>query len=289
MPSVAFLGLGLMGIPMAANLVRDGHDVVVWNRTRSKAVSFSEEHGVEVADSPRAAATGRDVVITMLTDDEALLAAYRGPDGVLQGISHGSVAIDMSTVSPRTARELAGDLRAKGVVLIDAPVSGSVGAATAGSLTVMVGGPEDVVGSMRALLSGLGDTIVRVGETGSGATMKLALNSIVHSFNGAVSESIVLAEKAGIDRRIAYEVMLNSAIAAPFLTYRQPSFETPELAPVMFRLVLAQKDLRLALELAHDVGASMPQTQTNFEVLASAARTGLGEADESAVAQFLRG
>ena len=288
MSRIAFLGLGRMGAPMAANLAKAGHVLVVWNRTHSKAVEFAGQHLVTAAATPREAVKDAEFVITMLADDAALREAYEGPDGILAGLATGAVCIDMSTVSPETIMGISDRVAQSGGAFVDAPVSGSVAAATNASLTIMAGGTSEAVDMARAILSDIGDPVIHMGESGRGAIMKLCVNSIVHSLNGAVSESLVLAERSGIDRVQAYAVFLNSAIAAPFVLYRQAAFETPGEVPVAFRLELAAKDLRLALGAAARAGASMPQTELNYEVLNKAVAAGFGDLDESGVAEFFR-
>jgi 3-hydroxyisobutyrate dehydrogenase-like beta-hydroxyacid dehydrogenase len=288
MTKVAFLGLGRMGLPMAVNLTRAGHDLAVWNRSTEKADRFAGEHGARAARTPYDAASGADVVITMLADDQALLDAYLGEDGAAGALSAQAKAIDMGTVSPETVARLHSALAERGVDFIDAPVSGSVAAATAGSLTIMAAGEHEAVEECRAILSDLGDPVLYMGESGAGSAMKLAVNSIVHSLNGAVSEALVLAERSGIERTKAYSVFLNSAISAPFVGYRQDAFERPGEIPVGFRMELAAKDLRLALALATKVGADLPQTRTNLELLGKAVEAGFGDVDETGLAQYLR-
>jgi 3-hydroxyisobutyrate dehydrogenase-like beta-hydroxyacid dehydrogenase len=288
MSSIAFLGLGRMGVPMTANLIKAGHDVVVWNRTTTKAEQFASEHGCRHAETPQEAATGAEFVITMLADDQALEAAYQGAEGVLAGIPAGAVAIDMSTVAPRTVTTMVSAAAEAGVQFVDAPVSGSVAAATAATLTIMAAGARDAVDRARPVLESIGDPVFYLGSSGSGSTMKLAVNSIVHSLNASVSEALVLAERNGIAREQAYAVFLNSAISAPFVQYRQAAFERPDETPVTFRLTLAAKDLRLALEVAQASLTSMPQTEINLAVLTKAAEAGFGDHDESALAGYLR-
>jgi 3-hydroxyisobutyrate dehydrogenase-like beta-hydroxyacid dehydrogenase len=288
MSRIAFLGLGRMGAPMAVNLAKAGHEVTVWNRTHTKAVDFAAEHGVTAAESPRAAVQDADFVVTMLADDAALQDAYATENGILASLQPGSVAIDMSTVSPETVTEIAAKVADAGASFVDAPVSGSVAAAAAGSLTIMAGGSAETVDKAREVLGAIGNPVIHMGESGQGSVMKLCVNSIVHSLNGAVSEALVLAERSGIDRLQAYLVFLNSAIAAPFVHYRQAAFERPGEVPVAFRLELAAKDLRLALEAAERAGAAMPQTELNHEVLSQAVAAGFGDLDESGVAEFFR-
>ena len=288
MSSVAFLGLGRMGRPMAANLVRAGHDVTVWNRSRATAVAFAEEHGVKIAESPAEAAAKSDLVLSMVSDDEVVLHLHTGPSGTLSAVRPGAVVIDMSTVTAATSARLAAAVGEAGATFLDAPVSGSVAAATAAELTVMVGGDATTYAAARPVLAAIG-TPLHLGPNGAGAAMKLAVNTVVHGLNGALSEALVLAERSGIDRLMAYEVFARSAVAAPFVHYRREAFERPDDVPVAFRLELAAKDLRYALALAGEVGAALPQSERSLAVLGEAVEAGFADHDESAVAQHLRG
>jgi 3-hydroxyisobutyrate dehydrogenase-like beta-hydroxyacid dehydrogenase len=288
MSVVAFLGLGRMGTAMAGNLLRAGHDVVVWNRTTAKAHAFAGLHGGRSADTPGAGAEGAEFVVTMLADDTALRDVYHGPSGILARLRPGTIAVDMSTVSPGTVQEIAAQVAAADGTFIDAPVSGSVAAAADASLTIMTAGEESAVDQARGVLGAMGNPVIYLGPSGRGSIMKLCVNVIVHSLNGAVAESLVLAEKSGIERAQAYEVFLNSAIAAPFVRYRQAAFETPGEVPAAFRLDLAAKDLRLALEAASRAGATLPQSTVNLSLLSAAVRDGYGDHDESALAVHYR-
>ncbi|MBB5157180.1 3-hydroxyisobutyrate dehydrogenase-like beta-hydroxyacid dehydrogenase [Saccharopolyspora phatthalungensis] len=288
MTTVGFLGLGRMGAPMAARLVAAGLDVAVWNRTAGKAEAFAADHGTRIAATPAKAAENADFVISMLADDAVVETVHTGPDGVFAAADEGTVVIGMSTVSPVTTRKLAEAAVARGLRFVDAPVSGSTAAAESGTLTILCAGEQADVAAAEQVLSPLGKKIVHLGSNGAGAAMKLAVNTVVHGLNNAVSEALVLAERAGIDRTAAYGVFLESAIAAPFVAYRQAAFERPAETPVAFLLDLAIKDLRLALELAEDVGAELPQAEKNVAIFREASRAGYGEHDESAVAQFLR-
>lgn len=288
MTTISFLGLGRMGLPMATNLVSAGHDLTVWNRSQDKAERFAAEFGASMAVSPAHAVAATDVVITMLADDRALLDAWIGENGALSTVRPGTLAIDMATVSPDTIHTLGRELTQRGVSLVDAPVSGSVPAATAATLMIMAAGDPAAIERATPLLSALGDRIVQLGRSGAGSSMKLALNTIVHSLNQAVSEALVFAERAGIGRSVAYEVFADSAVAAPFVRYKREAYVRPGELPVGFSLQLAAKDLRLALALAEGVGAELPQTRANLAVLEEAVAAGYGNADESAVAQHLR-
>jgi 3-hydroxyisobutyrate dehydrogenase-like beta-hydroxyacid dehydrogenase len=284
---VAFLGLGRMGLPMAANLAGAGHDVVVWNRSTEVAEQFVRDHGGRVATSPADAAAGADLVLSMLADDEVVLHVHTGDGGTLSSVADGAVVIDLSTVTTATSARLADAVRQAGARFLDAPVSGSVAAATAGELTVMVGGDDETYAVAEPVLTALG-TPLHLGANGVGAAMKLAVNTVVHGLNGALSEALVLAERSGIDRELAYDVFSRSAVAAPFVHYRRDAFERPDEVPAMFRLELAAKDLTYALQLATDVGAELPQSEQSLAVLQEAVGAGFADHDESAVAQHLR-
>jgi 3-hydroxyisobutyrate dehydrogenase-like beta-hydroxyacid dehydrogenase len=288
MTTVAFLGLGRMGRPMAVNVRKAGFDLVVWNRTRAKAEDFSAEHGASVADTPAEAAKAADVVVSMLADDAAVTAAHTGADGTLTTVADDAVIVEMSTIALDTVRGLVDAAARRGVPLLDSPVSGSVAAATEGALTIMAGGPQEAVEKVWPVLEAMGRHVVHMGASGTGAAMKLSVNTVVHALNGAVSEALVLAERSGIAREAAYSVFRNSAVAAPFVHYRQAAFEHPEETPVAFRLTLAAKDLRNALQLAAAVGTGLPHAEGALSVLEDAGSAGFGELDESAVAQYLR-
>ena len=286
--TVGFVGLGSMGLPMAANIAAAGFPLVVWNRTASKAETLAARCEARVAASPAALAAEADVVITMVTDGDVLLDLYAGSGGMVQSLRTGTVCVDMSTISPGQAIGLARTVAGAHSSFVDAPVSGSVALAEAGTLTVMAGGEARDVETVQPVLEAMSARIYHMGPVGSGATIKLAVNSIVYGLGQAVSEALVLAEAAGIERDRAYEVFANSAIAAPFVHYRQPAFLEPGEVPVAFRMVLARKDLDLALDLATDVGASLPQGELNRTVIRKAIEAGFGDHDMSAVAQYLR-
>ena len=286
--TIGFIGLGSMGLPMASNIAAAGFRLVVWNRTASKSERLAARSGARVAASPAILATEADLVITMVADGEVLLDLYEGPGGLARSLRPGTVCVDMSTISPGQAAALAGALAGAGCSFVDAPVSGSVALAEAGTLTVMAGGEARDVEAARPVLEAMSARIYHMGPVGSGATIKLAVNSIVYGLGQAVSEALVLAEAAGIERSRAYEVFANSAIAAPFVHYRREAFLKPGEVPVAFRMVLARKDLDLALDLAGGVGATMPQGELNREVILEAIDAGFGDHDMSAVAEHLR-
>jgi 3-hydroxyisobutyrate dehydrogenase-like beta-hydroxyacid dehydrogenase len=288
-PRVAVVGTGRMGGTMVGTLRRAGAEVVVYNRTRAKADEVARRSGATLAGSAREAVAGAGVVISSLADDAAVQAAYAGPDGLAAGLAPGAVVCESSTIHPRTIEAVGPLVAGRGASLLDTPVSGSVQLAERGELTVMAGGDAAALELARPVLELLAVRIFHVGDLGTGATMKLAVNTIVHGLNLALSEALVLAEKAGVSRAGAYEVFAASAVAAPFVLYKRPAYEHPEETPVAFSLDLVAKDLDLALDLAAQAGATMEQAATNRRVVGSALAAGLGDHDLSALATYLRG
>jgi 3-hydroxyisobutyrate dehydrogenase-like beta-hydroxyacid dehydrogenase len=288
-PKVAVVGLGRMGSAMARRFHDAGHEMVLWNRDRSKAGALADDIGAGVASSPATAAKEADVVVTSLADDAALADVYLGADGIASGIRADAVAVDTSTVDPDTVRQVGDALAAVGARFCDCPVSGSVSTVEAGALTIMAGGEPEVVAAAEPVLAAIAQKVVRVGDLGSGAACKLAVNGLLHSFNVALSEALVLAEKAGVDREAAYEVFASGAAGAPYVHYKREAFEHPEAAVVAFTLDLAAKDLELAQRLGERVGATLEQANTTAAVVGGAIASGMGSRDLSAIAVYLRG
>lgn len=287
--TVAVLGAGRMGAAMVRTLRDAGFDVTVYNRTPAPAEELADEVGATAVPTAREAAAAADVVISSLADDAAVKDVFSGPDGAPAGLGEGTVVLEMSTIDPGTVAEIAPAIEAAGATLIDAPVSGSVPLVQQGALTIMAGGSGEAVDTARPVLDALAAKVYNVGDLGSGATMKLAVNAIVHAVNIAVAEALVLAERAGVDRSTAYEVFANSAAGSPFIQYKRAAFENPDEAPVAFSLDLVAKDLDLILGLADRVGVEMDQGAANRSVAGKAIADGLGDQDMSAVARHLRG
>jgi 3-hydroxyisobutyrate dehydrogenase/2-hydroxy-3-oxopropionate reductase len=287
-PRVGLLGLGHLGTAMATRFASEGYGLVVYNRTAERARKLADEIGATAAGSPAELASEVDVVITIVSDDQAVTGLYRSPGGLLEGLTGRTVAVDMSTVLPETLRSLEADIRATGAGVLDAPVSGSVALALGGQLTIMVGGEAADLERARPALEGLGNRIFHLGPLGGGATMKLAVNNVIFGLSNAVAESLVLAERAGMPREVAYDVIAASAVGAPYVQYKRAAFVDPEGTPPVFAIALAEKDLRLIRQLAERVGARLPQAETNLAVFEEAeARIG-SDADFSAVASVLR-
>jgi 3-hydroxyisobutyrate dehydrogenase/2-hydroxy-3-oxopropionate reductase len=286
--TVGVVGTGRMGSAMAKAVAGAGHRLVLHNRTPGRAEKLASEVGGTVATSPADVAAAADVTVTMLANDQAVRSVFEGPSGLLEGATPGSVLVDMSTVTPHVIRGFEAAARSKGVGLLDAPVSGSVSLAEAGKLTVMVGGREDDLVRARPALEAVGERIVLVGPLGSGAAMKLAVNTVIFGLNQALAEGLVLAEAAGIARELAYDVIAGGAAGAPYVGYKRTAFLDPEGTDVAFAIELAEKDLDLILTLADDVGLELPQARTNARQLQNA-REAIGpNADFSAVAAHLR-
>jgi len=275
-----------MGGAMVGTLRRAGFDVVAWNRDRGKCHAVAHTSGAEVAEGAAEAASAADVAITSLADDAAVEAVYAD---AVEGFHAGQVVLEMSTIAPETVRKVAQSVQGRGATMLDAPVSGSVPVVERGELLIMVGGDPDALERARPVLEALSSTIIHVGKLGTGATMKLAVNALVHGLAVALSESLVLAERAGVERTTAYEVFASGAAAAPFVLYKRAAFERPDETPVAFSLELVAKDLDLILALAERVGAPMPQANTNREEVRAALESGLADRDMSALAGYLRG
>lgn len=288
MTTVGVLGIGRMGGSMARALAAAGFEIVCWNRTPAAAEALAEELGGRAVGRPADVARAADVCVSMLADGPAVEAVFSGPGGLLAGARPGNVLVDSSTVPPSTIRSFEVAARAAGAGLLDAPVSGSVTLAQSGSLTIMAGGEAADLERARPVLDALARTVFHMGPLGSGAAMKLAVNAVIFGLNEALAEGLVLAEAAGIDRRLAYDVLAASAVGAPFVGYKRAAFLEPAGTPVAFALDLAAKDLRLIAALADEVGVPMPQAATNLGVIAAASTGGRGDRDFSTVADHLR-
>lgn len=274
---------------MAATLGRAGFDLVVWNRDQEKALRVGGPLSAVVAVTPAEAIAMADIALTSLADDDAVRSVYLGEHGVIEGLRPGVVVMEMSTIDPEVVVEIGSAVDATGAALLDAPVSGSVSTAEQGALTIMVGGDPAVVDTARSVLEALSARVIEVGKRGAGAATKLAVNALVHGLNVALSEALVLAERAGVERSVAYEVFATGAGGAPFVQYKREAYEHPERAVVAFSLDLVAKDLELITGLGDRVGVPMDQAEVELEIVRRAIAAGLGDRDLSAIAVFLRG
>ncbi len=228
------------------------------------------------------------MAITMLADGPAVTAMWDGPDGLAAGAHDGGVLVDMSTVPPDTIAPFEDAVRATGSGILDAPVSGSTVLAESGQLTIMAGGRAEDLDRARPALDLVARAVTHVGPLGSGAALKLSVNLLIFALNNSLSEALILAERAGIERDVAYDFFVGSAAGAPFVGYKRDSFVDPENTPVTFSLDLASKDLRLALDLADRLGVPMDQARVNLEMMGQASARFGGERDASVVAVNLR-
>ena len=288
MTTVAVVGTGRMGSAMARALARGGADVVLYNRTAARCTELAEEIGARVAGSAADAASGADVAITMLTNGEAVRGTWDGADGLVAGAHDGGVLVDMSTVAPDTLAGFEAAVRQRGSGILDAPVSGSTKLAESGQLTIMAGGTADDLERARPALDLVAKQVTHIGPLGSGSALKLAVNALIFALNNSLSEALVLAEAAGIDRAVAYDVFASSAAGAPYVGYKREAFVTPDAIPVAFSMDLAAKDLRLIVELADRLGVPIDQTRVNQQMIRAAAERLGDDRDASAVAVHLR-
>jgi 3-hydroxyisobutyrate dehydrogenase-like beta-hydroxyacid dehydrogenase len=285
MAKLGFVGLGVMGGNMVARLLEKGHTVTGYNRTRSKA-QWLIDKGMKFADSPKAVAVASDVTFSMVTNAAALTAVMEDTDGLLAGTSAGKFHIDMSTVSPEASRALAAKIREKGADMIDAPVSGSVITLQQGKLSVMVGGRKETFERLKPLLLDIGPKVTYVGDNGVALSMKIAVNLQLAVQMLAFSEGVLLAEKSGIAREVAVDVMVNSAIASPMIQYRGP-FVLKQPAEAWFDCNMMQKDMLLAMELGRRVNVPLPTTAISNEFLTAARGMGWEKVDFAVVFDVL--
>ena len=285
MANLGFIGLGVMGGNMVSRLIEKGHAVTGYNRTRSKA-QWLIDRGMKWADSPRAVAQKSDVTFTMVTNAAALAAVTDGPDGLLAGLSSGKFHIDMSTVSPDVSRAFATKVREKGADMVDAPVSGSVITLQQGKLSVMVGGRKKTFERLKPLLEDIGPKVTHVGDNGVALSMKIAVNLQLAVQMMAFCEGVLLAEKSGIPREVAVDVMVHSAIASPMIQYRGP-FVLKQPDEAWFDVNMMQKDMLLAMELGRKLNVPLPTTAISNEFLTAARGMGWEKTDFAVVFDVL--
>jgi len=285
MANLGFVGLGVMGGQMVSRLLAKGHTVTGFNRTRKKA-QWLIDKGMRWADSPRAVTAAADVVFAMVTNAAALEAVADGPDGLVSALGPGKTFVDMSTVSPAVSRALAAKVRAKGADMVDAPVSGSVVTLQEGKLSVMVGGRKETFDRLKPLLEDIGPKVTHVGDNGLALSMKIATNLSLAVQMLAFSEGVLLAEKSGIRRETAVDILTHSAIASPMIQYRGP-FVLQQPDEAWFDVNMMQKDLLLALEMGRQLDVPLPSTAVSNEFLTAARGMGWARQDFAVVFDVL--
>jgi 3-hydroxyisobutyrate dehydrogenase-like beta-hydroxyacid dehydrogenase len=266
-----------MGGRVALRLLKAGHTVRGYNRTAGKA-EWLESEGLQLCPTPRKVAEASEITFTMVTNTVAIKAVVEGPDGILAGLGPGKVYIDMSTCSPRMSSELAERVRAQGAAMLDVPVSGSVSTLEEGRLSLMVGGEQSDLDRVLPVLKDIGPTVNYVGGNGKAVLMKIAINLQLAVQMLAFSEGVLLAERGGIERRTAVEVMLNSVVASPMVKYRGP-FVLGQPDEAWFDVNMMQKDMLLALELGRESNVPLPSTAVTNELLTAARGLGLDKKD----------
>jgi 2-hydroxy-3-oxopropionate reductase len=280
-----FIGLGVMGKPMARNLMAAGHDLVVFSRTRADVDELAGE-GATAASSPREVAERAAVTILVLPDSPQVREVLTGEDGVLAGAREGALVVDMSTISPVVTRELAAEAAERGIGYVDAPVSGGDVGAREGTLSIMAGGSEEDVARARPLFEALGRTIVHVGPVGSGQVVKACNQVVVALTIEAVSEALVLGSKAGVDPAVIIEALSGGLAANRVMEMRGRNFLEHDFTPG-FRVDLHHKDLGIALASAREYGVALPSTAAVNEMLQALRARGLGDRDHSALLTYV--
>jgi len=279
--TIGFIGLGVMGAPMARNLLAAGHEVVTWNRSPGPLAALVEA-GARPADGPGAVAAEAEVLITILSDDAAVRAVLGGPDGAIAAARPGGLVVDMSTASPALARELATEARERGVGFLDAPVSGGDVGARDGTLSIMVGGEAADVERARPLFEVLGARVTHVGAAGAGQVAKACNQVVVAVIFAGLSEALVLGSKLGVDPAAILDAVGGGMAANRIMEVRRDNFLDHDFAPG-FKIDLHHKDLEIALGASAEVDAPLPLTAEVQQMLRQLRATGHGEEDDSAL------
>ncbi len=284
MKKIGFIGLGIMGKPMAKNLLKAGYELVVYDINQD-AVNEVVAAGAKSAPTSKDVAAQSEVVITMLPNSPHVKAAVLGENGVLEGAKPGLVLIDMSSIAPLASQEIAAAVAKKGVEMLDAPVSGGEPKAIDGSLSIMVGGKKDLFDRSTELLSKMGKSVVLCGDVGAGNTTKLA-NQIIVALNiAAVSEAFVLATKAGVDPELVFNAIRGGLAGSTVMEAKAPMIMAGNFKPG-FKIDLHIKDLANAIETGHDVGVPLPLTASVMEILQALKVDGKGQNDHSGIAMY---
>jgi 3-hydroxyisobutyrate dehydrogenase-like beta-hydroxyacid dehydrogenase len=285
-PTIGIAGLGRMGEPIAANILAAGFPLIVWNRTPDKA-SALRERGATWADSPGELTQAAEIVLTSLADPAAVERVYFAPDGLLAHVRPGAILVDLSTGSPETARRIAAAAQDRGATFLDAPLAGSIPAATSGQLGIMAGGDRAAFDRCAAVFAAIGKAAYYLGPSGNGATMKLVANGILATMVQALAEGVALGAKAGLAPADIFTVLNASSAAAPVVAAKAAAVSERSYLPAAFTLALMQKDLWLVLSLANELQAPMPATAIAHDMVLAANATGKSALDFSAVALLM--
>lgn len=283
---IGFIGLGAMGMGMACRLAESGYSMAVYNRTRDKCAE-PEKLGARVADSPQDVASGADVVMLSLADQNAVNSVLFGAEGVFAGLRKGGLVVDMSTVPPDFPKELEAKATAAGFVTLDARVLGNPEHARGGELRIMVGGDEGVYRGAIAILETIGKEVTYLGGHGMGATMKLVLNMLMGSQMQALAEAVCYGERAGLPRGTILEAIAKSGYSSGVMKFRCGLMGRRAFDQAAFKLALMRKDMMLVLEECQRLGVPVPVSETAYSMLTAAKQRGLGDLDVSAILAFM--
>ena len=284
MKKIGFIGLGIMGKPMAKNLLKAGYSLIVFD-LNTEAVEEVVSSGAERGTSSKDVASRTDIVMTMLPNSPHVKEVVLGKDGVIEGVKNGSILVDMSSIAPLVSKEVAEALLKAGVKMLDAPVSGGEPKVIDGTLAFMVGGPEDIFNEVKDILSVMGASVTHVGEIGSGNTTKLA-NQIIVALNiAAMSEAMVLATKAGVDPGKVFDAIKGGLAGSTVLNAKMPLVLDGNFKPG-FRIELHIKDLMNALDTAHELGVPIPLTSNVMETMQALKVEGHAKDDHGGIIQF---
>lgn len=285
---IGFIGTGIMGTGMVANLLNDGHAVIIYNRTPEKAAALVAQ-GAQAATTPaEVGASDIDLLITMVAHPAAVEAVALGPDGFLTSLPAGTLWMDSTTVHPSFARRMAAEATARGVRFLDAPVTGTKPQAADGVLTFIIGGDAADVDFARPALESMGSRIVHVGDHGMGTSLKVVLNHMLAISMEALAEGMVLGQALGIEEETLFDILLPAPVTAPALARKRSMMTTGDYSDTEFPLALMQKDLHMATTAAYEVGVAMPLANVAKEIYQLAARNGWGDDDLSAIYQYLK-
>jgi 3-hydroxyisobutyrate dehydrogenase-like beta-hydroxyacid dehydrogenase len=286
--NIGFVGLGAMGQLIVPRLMAGGHSVTGWNRSRYKAAKLIES-GMLWADSPRAVAAASEMVLSIVTDAEAVEAVALGPDGIAAGLPRGGIYIDMSTISPDASRKVAAELARAGAFMLDGPISGSPVTVVQGNASIMVGGDKAAYERARPVLLAIGPKVTHIGPNGLACQMKIAVNLLLMVEVIAFGEAVALAEKGGVDREVAVDAVLKSVAASPVLGYRGPFILEGRMPEVpLADVTLQQKDMLLALDLGRRLGSPVPLAAAANEMMNACRGLGIDRNDFVAAHQVYR-